>query len=89
MKIHELKCWPRYFIDTSLGLKNFELRKNDRDFHINDILVLYEWNNETSLYTGRYLLARIDYILEDTPCNFGLVEGYCIMKITLMELKEV
>ena len=30
--IHELKIKPQYYEDIKIGLKPFEIRKNDRDF---------------------------------------------------------
>jgi hypothetical protein len=39
-KKHELKVWPDYHYRILTGQKNFEVRKNDRDFQIGDTLVL-------------------------------------------------
>jgi len=40
MKTHELKLDIKYFDDVKSGKKNFEIRKNDRDFKVGDILEL-------------------------------------------------
>lgn len=40
MKNHELKLDIRYFDDVKYGKKNFEIRNNDRDFKVGDILEL-------------------------------------------------
>lgn len=40
MKTHELKLDIKYFDDVKTGKKNFEIRKNDRDFEVGDILEL-------------------------------------------------
>ena len=40
MKTHELKLEIKYFDDVKSGKKNFEIRKNDRDFQVGDILEL-------------------------------------------------
>ena len=32
---HELKTWPDYFHEVFMGHKNFDIRKNDRDFNSN------------------------------------------------------
>ena len=40
MKTHELKLDIKYFDDVKSGKKNFEIRKNDRDFKAGDILEL-------------------------------------------------
>lgn len=42
--IHELKIKPKFFQDIINGIKNFEIRKNDRMFRIGDILVLSEFD---------------------------------------------
>ena len=47
--IHNLKILPEHFIPVLDGLKLAELRKNDRNFQVGDILVLYEWDGD---YTG-------------------------------------
>lgn len=34
--IHELKILPEYYEEVKCGNKNFELRKNDRDYKVYD-----------------------------------------------------
>ncbi|GAP05095.1 DUF3850 domain-containing protein, partial [Fructobacillus tropaeoli] len=34
MKVHELKLDEKYFVLVNNGLKTFEIRKNDRDYHV-------------------------------------------------------
>ena len=34
--IHQLKIEPDYFKKIVEGVKTFEVRKNDRDFHVGD-----------------------------------------------------
>lgn len=59
MKIHELKLDIKYFDDVKNGNKNFEIRKNDRDYQIGDILELKAWTEDTEKYhthgKGSYL----------------------------------
>lgn len=40
--IHQLKIESQYFQQIILGEKTFEVRKNDRDFHVGDYLGLNE-----------------------------------------------
>ena len=63
-KEHEIKLSSKYFDDVKNGTKTFEIRKNDRDYNINDILVMREYT-ENKEYTGRYLEAVIIYILNN------------------------
>lgn len=45
MKTHELKLDIKYFNDVKSGKKNFEIRKNDRDFRLRDNLKLIACRN--------------------------------------------
>ncbi len=45
MKTHELKLDIKYFDDVKSGKKNFEIRKNDRDFQVGDVLELKAYEN--------------------------------------------
>ena len=77
MKIHELKISPKYFEDVGANKKKFELRKDDRDYQVGDLIALKEYENGE--YTGREIkYFPIVYILRDVP-EYGLKEGYCIL----------
>lgn len=61
---HELKCHPEYYQAILDYKKRFEVRKNDRDFQVDDILFLREWDPKTEQYSGRELHTKILYILQ-------------------------
>lgn len=61
-RIHRLKTWPEYFVAIWNGLKPFEIRVNDRDYQVGDLLVLQEWNPNTSEFTGREVTAPVIYL---------------------------
>lgn len=71
---HELKILPEFFNAVTAGIKNFELRFNDRGFEVGDTVILMEWKN--GKYTGRRYFIEISYILEDAWV--GLQPGFCI-----------
>ena len=74
---HRLKCWPEYYEAIKRGLKNFEVRKNDRGFAVGDTLILEEWHPGVKEYTGSVLPAiKVIYLLKDIP---GIEPGYCVM----------
>ena len=84
--IHELKTWSKYFDEVFMGRKTFEVRKNDRDFKVGDIITLIEgdlWGDYPEgnrwFPTGRKLSRRITAILHGG--QFGIEEGYCVMAI--------
>ena len=96
MKKHEKKLTQPYFDYVRLGIKTFELRKNDCDYQVGDLIILKEWrkNEYTKFdkiimsnpqdwdFTGREITARITYMLEDYA---GLEKGYCILGIEVLE----
>ena len=75
--IHQLKILPEHFDDVISGRKTFEVRRNDRDFHVGDLLALNEHDGVFG-FTGRSCLVRTDYILSDVKyCK----PGYVILSI--------
>ncbi len=77
MKIHTIKCIPKYFNLVKSGEKRFELRKDDRDYEVGDAVILEEWDDIDSKYTGHVLLIpEIDFIFKDV--HEGLHGGHCI-----------
>ena len=76
-KIHVLKIQPKYFKEVLNHRKNFEIRKDDRNYQVGDLIELREYEN--GAYTGRKISnLLIEYILRDCP-EYGLQEGYCIL----------
>ena len=76
MKHHYLKILPDYYDHVKSGDKTFEVRFNDRDYQVNDVLHLQEFNNGE--YTGRELVKVVSYILNNPDyCK----EGYIILAI--------
>jgi len=78
-KTIEKKILPEYFQAVQARLKTFELRRDDSDYQVGDILKLREWDGEK--YTGNVLFRQITYILRDCPEYLGLQHGFCILAI--------
>ncbi len=77
-KIHEIKIYPTYYQAIARGEKTFELRKNDRNYKVGDVLKLKEWDGEN--FTGHRMMRKITYIYHGAN-KYGLSEGFCILSI--------
>ena len=83
--IHQLKCKPNFFEDIIAGRKAFEVRNNDRNFHIGDYLALNELT-ERGMETGRSALFRVCYMLKDSDyCK----EGYAVLGIEACRVEVI
>lgn len=92
--IHELKLNSKYYYDSLMNIKTFEIRKNDRNFKIGDILKLVEYfpvliegkYKGEIVFTGQFHYKQITYILDDQEY---LREGYvCLGLQPIPEPKE-
>lgn len=81
-KVHNLKTWTPYFKDIKNGIKQFEVRKNDRDFEVGDTLILEDFNPITEKYTGNWIPELITYKLDDIRF---VKEGYVILGIKVIK----
>lgn len=77
MKQIEKKILPEYFKEVAAGNKRFELRKDEDDVQVGDVLLLKEWI-EGKGYTGFSTSRVVTYVLRNVP-EYGLMDGYCII----------
>lgn len=75
-KAVEKKILPEYFRSVVNGTKKFEIREDEDNLQICDVLILREWDGEK--YTGKAIEKNIDYVLRDVP-EYGLMPGYVIL----------
>jgi hypothetical protein len=78
-EIHELKTWPEPFRNVLHGLKNYEIRKNDRGFSVGDELWLREWDPSTEEYTGAHFIVDVLYMTNGG--EWGIPPELCVMSI--------
>lgn len=81
-QIHDLKCWPAYYSQVRDGRKQFELRKNDRNYKIGDLLILREWEPKIKDYTGYSVTAVVTCIVSD---DAFLQPGYVALGIRVLQ----
>lgn len=81
---HDLKTFPDYFGAVLSGKKPFEVRLNDRDYQVGDVLHLMEYFKDTDSY-GMDDFFDVTYILKDKEF---VKDGYVIMSIQPKDRKE-
>lgn len=84
--IHKVKCINPYFEDVLAGRKSFEIRKNDRNYKVGDLMILWEYNPEREMFMNRHCLVEIVYVFEGVKYGkYGLHKGYVILGIKNFE----
>jgi len=77
MKIHSIKIESPYFRAVLNKYKTFEIRKNDRNYQVEDVLYMYESYEGTVINTTP-IKRKIVYI---TDFPKGLKKGYVVLGI--------
>ena len=89
MQIHDLKTEKSFYHDILHGKKRFEIRKNDREYQVNDLLLLCAYDQEARKYYDQQqhapMLVRVTYMLEDYESR-GLRDGFVVMGIERVEV---
>ena len=91
MKTIELKTDPIPFQASMEGLKPYEIRYNDRDYQVDDEIILKEtkFTEEQMrkdprhfplVYTGRELVREVAHVL--SGAQYGLLEGYVCLTLS-------
>lgn len=73
---HDLKTLPPFFWRVSEGTKNFEVRKNDRDFQVGDTVILNYFNPERPDEFNQPIYVQVTYVLHGG--QFGIDKDYCV-----------
>lgn len=81
-QFHDLKTWPQFYQPVVDQIKNFEGRKDDRNYQIGDYLVLREFHPDMRAYTGRKIVRRVTYVLHAKDAH-GLKDGYVVLGMEL------
>ncbi|MBJ6107975.1 DUF3850 domain-containing protein [Hymenobacter sp. BT523] len=74
---HELKTWPSCFAAAKAGNKPFDVRENDRNFQVGDMLILREFDPDSGQFTGRTVTRWVSYVLEGGA--FGVQPNWCVL----------
>jgi ASC-1-like (ASCH) protein len=82
MKLHELKIKREYFNAIKSGEKTFEIRKNDRDFQVGDIVnfTVVEEKSVDSGYEASELSRAGFTVTPSSSIEDSLARGYKAVK---------
>lgn len=86
-RVHDLKCQVPHWEAINDNRKRFEIRKNDRDYRIGDVLILREFEMVeddsdrpvSNRHTGRVCQRTVTYVLPGG--QFGLAEGFVALSL--------
>jgi hypothetical protein len=84
MQMHELKTIQPFFDLVYDGKKDFEIRKNDRNFQSGDILWLREYDKDCLMFLRRSIICQVTCIIHRDKFA-GLAIGYCAMGIEILK----
>ncbi len=77
--IHSVKIYPEYFQLLKDGIKNFEVRLNDRNYQVTQQIIFKEFDPATNSYTGNLLMREIKFVLYGG--QFGIEPGYVVLEL--------
>ena len=81
---HSVKILPKWFEDVASGRKTFEIRFDNRNYKVGDVLHLCEWVR--GKFTGREVTKIIDYIYHGDG-TYGISKDYVILGLKEPENK--
>ena len=73
---HELKIETKFLEQIFKKNKTFEIRKNNRNYEVDDILILKEWDDKKKRFSSNWLEARVTYI-----SDYQQKPGYVVLAI--------
>lgn len=79
--VHHLKTYTAFFEDVRKGIKQFQVRKNDRNYQVGDTLILEEFDPVEKIKTGAWVPELIIYKLDD--------ERFCKEGFVVLGIKEI
>lgn len=85
MNIHYIKCTNPYFTEVKDGIKNFEVRVNDRNYSKGDIVYLMEYDFNNNRFYGRSIKVEITYVLHLSSKVFDSGSKHCVFSFKTIQ----
>ena len=89
MTTHTVKSWSYLFQAAKAGLKTHDVRDmTDRDYKVDDHMIMQEFDNTTGEYTGDSIEVEITYITDkNIPCAFS--SGGLDRNLGILSIKRI
>lgn len=81
-RCHDLKTWSEPWAYVASGHKTYEVRRDDRDYQVGDLLLLREYDPEASAFTGWAVLVQVKHVTRGPPSP--LPEGVVVLGIEVI-----
>lgn len=82
---HKVKILERFYNRIINGEKKFEIRKNDRDYQVGDVLSFKVENDETSLKNYPAGWDEREFKIVYVHHGYGMDEGFVALGIVSMK----
>lgn len=80
MTTHELKVHSEFWHDVIEGRNRAQVRRADRPYAINDVLILSEYDPSFG-YTGASCKRIVTHVLHQEDVPRGIEPGWCVLSI--------
>ena len=80
MKYHKLKINPDLFIEVREGRKTAEVRRDDRNYQVGDMLHIYPFDSVKKVRTSPDFCCR-EVTHKVDGGQFGIEKGYCLLSM--------
>lgn len=79
---HKLKTWPIFYNACVSGAKTFDIRRNDRDYQIGDLLKFVEFDPVNKRETGNTAWFKVVYLISGAEHkHIGIHPDFVVMGI--------
>lgn len=64
LKTHTVRCWSDVFPSIMSRDRQFDIRRNDREYAVGDLIEFQEWDDRRQMMTGRVARRYITYVMD-------------------------
>lgn len=89
MIVHDLKVYPQFWEAVKNGSKPFEVRRNDRNFKVGDVVRLRHYDPKSGVIDrSNEVCYPISYILHHEDFPIGVPVGFVVLGFGVLQEKD-